>query len=287
MALVKEKYSESGVNRIYQLLKNEAENGIPKDYDIKVDELKVVNRNNNPDRFFEHEQFLLPETKSITVNIYDGSSPRCIRYTLLLKDEQPSKQELSGIEKTISTRILHEKKVWEHEQLRKENAELRRELEEAGKHSGKLEQLISDLRSEKQRTPGKLTDAIISLAGAYLSANPKALDKIPLLGNLLGTPQPDATSSDSSSEEQEETECIVTETTEASFIKMADLKYTGQPTKEDFERFENSLIPLFPEQHRETVATVISCMYHNNQIIEQVAELLEDGNQQGSEKKAA
>jgi hypothetical protein len=287
MALVKEKYSESGVNRIYQLLKNEAENGIPKDYDIKVDELKVVNRNSNPDRFFEHEQFLMPETKSITINIYDGASPRCTRYTLLLKDEQPSKQELSGIEKTISTRILYEKKAWEHEQLRKENGELRRELEESAKHSGKLEQLISDLRSEKQRTPGKLTDAIISLAGAYLSANPKALDKIPLLGNLLGTPQPDATSSDAGSEEQEETECSFTETTEASFAKKADLKYTGHPTNEDFERFENALIPIFPEQYRDTVATVISCMYHNNQIIEQVAELLEDGNKQDSEKKAA
>jgi hypothetical protein len=284
MALVKEKYSESGVNRIYQLLKNEAENGIPKDYDIKVDELKVVNRNNNPDRFFEHEEFILPETKIITVNIYDGSSPRCMRYTLLLKDEQPSKQELSGIERTINARIVQEKKTWEHDQLKRENAELKKELEEAGKYSSQLEQVISDLKAEKQRMPNKLTDAIISLAGTYMSANPGALDKVPLLGNLLGAPQPDAASTDSTNEEQEEPECTVTETSEASFTKQAELKYTGQPTSEDFDRLEKALIPIFPEQYRETVATVVSCMYHDNQIIEEVAGLLEDNNQHNNKK---
>ncbi|MBS1779250.1 MAG: hypothetical protein JST70_07985 [Bacteroidetes bacterium] len=286
MALVKEKYSESGINRIYQLLKNEADSGIAKDYDIKVDELKVVGRNSDPDRFFEHEQFMVSETKSITVNIYDGASPRCTRYTLLLRDELPTRQELSGIEKTISTRMLQEKKVWEHDQLKKENVELRHELEQERKYSGKLEQAITELKTEKQKMPGKLTDAIISLAGIYLSANPKVLAKVPMLGGLLGTSQTDENSNDTVSEE-EETECAVAETTEATFSKVAELKYTGQPTEKDFDRLENALIPLFPERYRNTVATVVSCMYHDNQIIEQVAELLEDNNVQDGERKAA
>ena len=113
MALAKEVYSANRVNLIYQLLKNEADNGTPKEYDVKVDELKVVSRTNDPERFYSHEEFVLPETRNITINIYDSKSHRCTRYILLLREEEPSKQELSGIEKSINTKMLQERKKWE------------------------------------------------------------------------------------------------------------------------------------------------------------------------------
>ncbi len=133
MALMKEMYSVSGINRIYQLLKNEAASGGPKEYDIKVDAMKVVSRNIDPERFFEHEQFLVANSKSITVNIYDGSSPRCMKYTLLLEPEQATEQELSGIERSFGLRMQQEKKSWEYERLKKENTELREALDEKEK----------------------------------------------------------------------------------------------------------------------------------------------------------
>jgi FtsZ-binding cell division protein ZapB len=284
MALVKEMYSANGVNRIYQLLKNEAEKGIPKEYDIKVDEMKVVSRNCDPDRFFEHEEFILANSKNITVNIYDGTSPRCTKYTLMLKEEGPATQELSGFEKSVNTRILQERKNWEYDRLKKENSGLKQELADAGKYTEKLEQKITELRAEKQKTPGKLTDAIISLAGAYVSRNPEALSGIPLLGSLLGGGQPNHAPEGSNGAIPDDMECTVTEGEECTYAKKEELKYTGIATDEDFDRLESALIPLFQEQHRETVASVVSVMYHDNQLIRQVAELLPE---QPDQKKAA
>lgn len=289
MALVKEQYSVNGVNRIYQLLKNEAERGIAKEYDVKVDALKVVGRNCDPERFFEHETFLLGNSKNITVNIYDGSSPRCTRYMLLLSPEEPSGQELSGIEKSINIRLQQEKKGWEYEKLKKENTQLREELAEAGKYSGKLEKHIAAFKEEKQKMPSKLTDTLISLAGVYISRNPGALNGIPILGSILGAGQPGGNTTDDTETNDETAQFegrVTTDTDDCTFGPLEKPEYTGKATNVDFERLEEALVPLFPEKHRQTVATVVSVMYHNHGIIPEIAALLR-GEDQAKEGKAA
>jgi hypothetical protein len=287
MGLIKEKYSVNGINRIYQLLKNEADNGTAKEYDIRVDALKVVSRNNDPDRFFDHETFLLPNSKHITVNIYDGSSPRCMKYMLLLSEEAPGSEELSGIEKTINAKMQQERKIWEYDRQKQELAQLRQELADMEKYSGKLEEQITLMRQEKQKLPGRLTDTLISLAGAYISRNPNALNGIPILGRLLGTGISNEHNDGIQAENTEQAFGKENEPEEAActFSKKETPKYTGEAAEEDFDRLENALIPLFPEEYRETVATVVSVMYHNHQIIPQIATLLEDEEQ--TNKQAA
>lgn len=282
MALIKEAYSANGINRIYQLLKNEANNGTAKEYDIWVDALKVVSRNNNPDRFFGHEAFLLPNSRHITVNIYDGSSPRCTKYMLLLSEEAPGSEALSGIEKTINAKVQQERKIWEHERQKQEIAKLRQELTDMEKYSGKLEEQITQMRQEKQKLPGRLTETLISLAGVYISRNPNALNGIPILGSLLGTGASDQRNEEMNgamNAEQDFEQENRQEQFSCTFSKKEAPKYTGEATVDDFERLENALIPLFPDEHRETVATVISVMYHNHQIIPQIANLLENEEQ--------
>ncbi len=63
---------------------------------------------------------------------------------------------------------------------------------------------------------------------------------------------------------------------ESPDFRNEDLQYTGTATEEDFTRLERSLIPLFAQEHRETVSTVVSVMYHNNNLIPEIAELLEN-----------
>lgn len=287
MGLIKEKYSVNGINRIYQLLKNEADNGTAKEYDIRVDALKVVSRNNDPDRFFDHETFLLPNSKHITVNIYDGSSPRCMKYMLLLSEEAAGSEELSGIEKTINAKMQQERKIWEYDRQKQELAQLRQELADMEKYSGKLEEQITLMRQEKQKLPGRLTDTLISLAGAYISRNPHALNGIPILGSLLGTGTSNEHNDGVQADNTEQAFGKENEPEEAActFSKKETPKYTGEAAEEDFDRLENALIPLFPEEYRETVATVVSVMYHNHQIIPQIATLLEDEEQ--TNKQAA
>ena len=102
MSIVKEKYTANRINLIYQMLCNDVQQGQPREYDIKVDELKVVQRTNDPETFHLHEDFVQPETRTITINLYDGNSRRCTKYQLYFGDSIPNENTtLSGIENTI------------------------------------------------------------------------------------------------------------------------------------------------------------------------------------------
>src|ERR1700741_4609340 len=108
MAFIKEAYSESRVDMIYELLKRESDCSSPKDYEITIDGLKVVSRNNDPERFYDFEQFVLPESKIITINVHERSH-RSLKYILLLSEEEPTPDGLSGLERSISARMQQEK----------------------------------------------------------------------------------------------------------------------------------------------------------------------------------
>ncbi len=274
MALVKEMYTANRVNLIYQLLKNEAENGAPKEYDIKVDELRVVSRNNDPERFFSHEEFVLPETKNITINIYDNKSHRCTRYTLLLKEEPHSSHELSGIEQSIKNKIDEAKNQWDHDQLKKENESLKEELEEIEEYAEKLQKHITMLEAEKQKSSSKITDTIIGLAGVYLTKNPNVLSGLPLIGEFMGGQETTDSATPGNVDDTESTQ-----NSKVSFSKKQPT-YTGTIGEEDVERLHDALIPLFPEVHLEKVSTIIRYMYHNNHLVDQIAGMLAESAKQ-------
>ena len=58
MSIIKEKYTANRVGMLHRMLQNDAEHGKCRDYEIKVDDMKVVMRNNEPERFFQHEDFV-------------------------------------------------------------------------------------------------------------------------------------------------------------------------------------------------------------------------------------
>lgn len=279
MALIKEAYTPNGINRIYQLLKNEAEKGKAKEFDIKVDNLKVVSRTDDPERFFEHEEFLVTNSRHITVNIYDGSSTRCNRYMLLLAEEEPAKEELSGIDKTISLRVQQERKGWEYERQKKEMEQLTEELAENGKYITKLEEEIKRMRAEKQKMPGKLTETLIALAGVYIARNPNALNGIPILGHLLSGDAANKQTSEQVISHAEEP-ADKDEEIQSSFKRVKTPVYTGEVTDEDFEMLEEALTPVFPPEHKGNVITILKLMYFNNHIIPEIVSLLTDAQQE-------
>lgn len=190
--MIKEKYSEGRINMICQLLQNESKNGTPKDYDVRIDELKIISRTSDPELFMTHEEFLRPESKSICIHLYDGNSKRCVKYMLLLQEEQTDqkrmdkehKEVLAGIENTITEKISKEKMQWQFDLLEKENEELKSKIA----HS---ENVIDDLQAQVDSRASKFTETIVSLAGTYLQNNPNALSGVPIIGGLLSGPAKD------------------------------------------------------------------------------------------------
>lgn len=100
MAILKEKYAGSKINLLYQLLQSDYEDGRPREYDISVDDLKVVRRTTDPEKFFTHEDFVSGETKYITIILYEGTSKRNTRHVYYLKEgAEEEKATLSALSK--------------------------------------------------------------------------------------------------------------------------------------------------------------------------------------------
>jgi hypothetical protein len=196
MSIVKEKYSSNRINLLHQMLLNDAEQGNPRNYDIKVDELKVVQRTDDPERFFLHEEFVQPETACITVNIYDGSSRRCTKYQLYFGDVHSgaSTSTLSGIENTIKEKIGSERMQWEYEQIKKEKGALENKIGEAEEYIEELQEKLSAVHHELETLKNKRVSLaemnagkLIGFATDYLVKNHPAITrKIPILSGLSG-----------------------------------------------------------------------------------------------------
>jgi len=250
-----------------------------------------VSRTNDPEKFFNHEDFIQPDTKSVTICLYIGNSRRSKKHIFLLKDGDTTQHTLAGIDRTISEKIVLERDKWEYEQLKKEYEKQAEQLAESEEYSDQLMEKIKELEAEKQSRPNKITDTIIGLAGAYLSKNPNALNGIPLIGDLLGGSNPNPKEIlEAPKTEPEEPQV------EASFEEAPQeaLKYTGTITETDTARFFKALIPLFPEQYREKVSIIIKYMHCNHHVIGEIHDLLADAanqkgnpNGQNQQKKAA
>lgn len=265
-------YNSERMNMLKQLLINNAESGKPTDYEIRVDDMKVVPRTNDVDHFDNHEEFVNEETRKVIVLIYDGTSRRNTQHTFLLKEEKKPQQQntLSGIEvqKMVSEQLSRHKKEWERELLEKENADLKKKLEEADEFIGKQGAAIEKLKSGR-----KLEDLqwgeLLGIAGeSLLRRNTHLIAKVPGMKGLAGiiekdntepekqieTPKPEAEASYKMKEEKPEPE-----------------KKEPEISREDKDRlnFLRQLQERFSEDELRQVLTLLNTLVDKPQAIEQ------------------
>lgn len=253
MAFIKEPYSESRVEMISEFLKKEGANGTPKDYEIKIDELKVVSRNNNPDRFYEYEEFVVPESRNITIIIHDKSHT-CTKYILLLQQEAHKDEELSGSERNLNVKMQHEKAKWAYNQLQRDYTNLKQQLKECEDYCNLLKDKNHELEVEKNKSSGKLTETVIGLAGTYFANNPEALGRIPIIGTILGGGKHKALSGT----EQVNCSCVD-----------APKEFTGKVSEQDAMRLKKAFIPFYPPEYIEKAMEVAELFFHDNRFIDQ------------------
>jgi len=176
MPYIEEPYSQQKVDNILQYLQNNKEQGEPEDFEIFVDAFKVVKRTNDLSRFEIYSNHIQPDTKSISILIYDGNSNRNTKHVFKLKED---KQALSGVDvdTRIDERIKTEKEKWDNELLRKEHAELKKELEENEIY---ITQLERDLAISQNRKPdntfGEVAGVILE---GVVRRNPQIISQLP------------------------------------------------------------------------------------------------------------
>ena len=181
MPSIYEAYSRQKIDNLFQYLTNNKENGEPEDYEIFVDAFKVVKRTQDLNRFENYTDYIQPDTKEVTIVIYDGTSPRNTKHVFKIK-EDADKQALSGVEidNRINDRLRQEKEKWESDLLRKENERLTTELSEADDLIEELEQKLAQGK-EKGFSMGNINVgefASVVLEG-MIRRNPQMLAKLP------------------------------------------------------------------------------------------------------------
>lgn len=264
-------YNNQKIGLLKQILLNNAESGKPIDYEIRVDEMKVVQRTNDPEQFDNHEEFVTEETRKIVILFYDGNSRRNTRHTFLRKEEEknPQQNTLSGveIEKIVSEKLLQEKKQWQQELIEKENKELKEKIEEAEEFIQKQGKIIQDLKSDR-----KLGDMqwgeLIGIAGeSILRRNTHLLAKVPGMSELAGVIKSDNKNLQKQVENPEPQ-------AEASFSKPKESnkeqKENSELNKDDNDRldFLRQLQERFSEEELKQVLTLLNVLVQKPKTIE-------------------
>lgn len=191
-----ETYDALKMERLKHYLESNAERDKPRYFEIYVDNLKAVDKTNDPAGFDDYTMYMTEDTRMVRVLIYSTSetSPRNDKFIFTIKDpkaerELLQKQELSGLEvqEKITSAITLERDRIELERLREQLAEKTKLLEEAELYHEQLEEEITKLRSPKSGLKEIRFGQIASVAiEETLKRNPSWMQKVPLLGTLSG-----------------------------------------------------------------------------------------------------
>lgn len=181
MALMsKQSYDPAQVQKLADLVRLYREKGQPFDYEIMVDDLKVVRRTNDPEMFFLFENFVTADTRHVEVIFYNGSSNVNERRMFTFIDE-PQEKGLSGteIDSRIQEQVERQKKEWEYGLLRQENKELKEEVEELEKEVERLEKEKDEWVNSQSPFKGILGEVGSSFVESFLRRNPAIVKSLP------------------------------------------------------------------------------------------------------------
>lgn len=159
-------YEAAKLNALLQIIQSAHNSGQKQDYEVLLDDFKVVPRTSDPEAFNNFSEFINEDTKIVQVFMYRGGSNQKDKYYFHIKGRQ-KEQNLSGIpenttqeewEKKQKEKLLREIRF---ETLEKENAELKEQLEEKEKTNEQLEERLQQMRDGKLLGIGEMGSAIV------------------------------------------------------------------------------------------------------------------------------
>ena len=272
MAIVKEKYSGAKINLLYQLLQADAEDGRPREYDITVDDLKVVRRTTDPEKFFSHEDFIREDTRYLTISLYEGSSKRNTRYVYYLKEGvEEEKATLSGIEQSMTEKMQQQRRLWDYELLQKENEQLKGELEEQEEYIEKLEKVLDEEKGKKASIKDNWGEVFSMALEGMVRRNTHLLNGIPMIGQgLAGVVEQDNRRLEHKAE-NEESKVLERQ---ASFQKVAKEETTQSEDEKQILGYHRKLQQTFSQEELATILQIIALFSQEKENITTVYQML-------------
>ncbi len=267
-----EKYDLVKLERLKHFLETNAEKGKSKFYEIFVDQLKAVDKTNDPSCFDEYQVYLNDDTRMIKVLIYTSTEncPRNDKFIYTLPGGS-KEQELNGIEveSKIQSAISTERERLNTEQLRKELHETKEKLEDAEEYIGTLETELETVKAKKNSWKEIQLGNVASVAlEEIVKRNPNLTKNVPLLGTLsglLGTDEEIADTENNSADTAEEHQ--------ASFSKKVSDETIDKAVKAKLEFFRQ-MEDAFSEEELQKVFEIIHTLGEDSSQITTVHNLL-------------
>ncbi len=274
MAVHKQKHDNRKINRIKASIQNSAQQGNPQYFEIWVDNIKVVPRTHDINRFDSYSEYVDGATTSMEIKLYHGDSMNNDKHIFTWGDSLADEGELNGatINSQIDEKLKEAKRQWDFEQLQKDHDELKEELDKADGYIEELEKKIRELENgPKVSTIGELGSVI---AESMIRRNPQWLAKLPygagetLAGIIIEDNK--RLEQEAGQEQQTETDASFSEQTEFSGIDPKDKPYV------DFLR---QLEQRFDQQQIVKVMTIIDQLANHHDQIDMVFNLLNNKTQ--------
>ncbi len=264
-----EKYDVVKMERLKHYLETNAERDKPKYYEILVDNLKVVDKTNDPACFDDYTMYMNEESKIIKVLIYSSTetSPRNDKFifTIANTEEEKRKQEkkqseLNGfeIQNKIDSAITTERERMNTEKMKEELEAKTQQLEEAEEY---IDQLTEELQVEREKkyNPREIQFGnIASIAiEEVIKRNPTWSKKVPLIGALSGLLETEQPSVSDVRENK-----TASEETNASFAKKIK-----EPVQKDLDKETKARLEFFEQMEENFTEEQLSMMIQITQTL--------------------
>lgn len=192
--ITQEKYDPVKIERLKHFLESAAEKGRPRFYEIYVDNLKAVDKTNDPALFDEYLAYMGEDTRMVKVLLYNSteSCPRNDKFIYTVpsaakEQEEQRRQELSGVqvEERIESLLEKEREKHQLQQLQQKLQEAEEELENAETYIKDLQEKLTQLQKSRIVQKESIGELVSLALESMLRRNAHLLSGIPMIGQEL------------------------------------------------------------------------------------------------------
>ena len=136
------KYSKETVSHVYNNLLNFKNQGNAKDYEIRIDDLTVVQRTKNMGNFHLFKKALYDYSMDVSIFLYKGNSRKYDKYILERKGKvSPNANQTTQefIDEQVAKKIAEQNRQIENSRLLEENKQLKKRVKRLKRQNEKLE----------------------------------------------------------------------------------------------------------------------------------------------------
>lgn len=285
-------FDQQKVDRLKNHLTAMAEKGKAKHYEIFVDGLKAVTKTDEPSEFDGYEDYMTADTEQIKIIIYNSSSsPRNDQYVFMVKArsrDEATNIGLNGFEvKSFSKNSLSD---WRQTQnlktaegmeiatLKRENLELRKELQESQEYADELAEAIEAAKANGNKIGGVHWGEVFSVAlEGLVRRNTHIIAQIPAAAGLAGLIDKDNNRSDTP-EENAEVSFKKKETTSNNAPVLTE-------QEKEFIRLFRELEKLFNQDEIGQAMQILDALSKDKTQIQPVLELLSEGEEEEEQEE--